>query len=206
MPTPIALRQVHFLWFRFGHTQVWVEAPLVARIFRRGVAPQTSCPKAKTKRNSAQRKCSVTRTFSGVRKREDKIRIGYLILAFSGAHNWTQLLRNPCPLGSRTKGTKSKVATSPLAAQWPTSGRNCYVTPAFSGVPGKGDKIKSGCIGIKVEIVDMQPKRKSPKKFHTNGVLASKITIKNPPRTISKGGGSETPHGITFPCLAQPKS
>ena len=26
----------------------------------------------------------------------------------------------------------------------PTSGRKCYITPAFSGVPNKGDKIKGG--------------------------------------------------------------
>ena len=25
----------------------------------------------------------------------------------------------------------------------PTSGRKCYVTPAFSGIPNKGDKIKA---------------------------------------------------------------
>ena len=38
------------------------------------------------------------------------------------------------------------MATSPLPSQGPTSGWNCYVTPAFSGVPGKGDKIRSGYI------------------------------------------------------------
>ena len=26
-PTPIALRRLHVLWFRFRHTQVWVWAP-----------------------------------------------------------------------------------------------------------------------------------------------------------------------------------
>ena len=43
--------------------------------------------------------------------------------------------------GSTAKGTKSKVATSPLPSRGPASGRKCYVTPAFSGVPSKGDKI-----------------------------------------------------------------
>ena len=42
------------------------------------------------------------------------------------------------------KKTQSELATSPLPSRWPTSGRICCVTPAFSGVPSKGDKIKSG--------------------------------------------------------------
>ena len=37
------------------------------------------------------------------------------------------------------KGTKSEVAG-------PKSGRNCYITPASSGVPNKGDKIRSDYI------------------------------------------------------------
>ena len=36
--------------------------------------------------------------------------------------------------GSPNKGTKSQVATSPLPSPGPTSGRNCYKSPAFSGV------------------------------------------------------------------------
>ena len=38
---------------------------------------------------------------------------------------------------------KSELATSPLHSQGPKTGRNCYVTPAFSGVPNAkcGDKI-----------------------------------------------------------------
>ena len=31
-----------------------------------------------------------------------------------------------------------------LPSRGPNRGRNCYVTPAFSGVPYKGDKIRSG--------------------------------------------------------------
>ena len=38
------------------------------------------------------------------------------------------------------------MATSPLPFQGAKSGRNCFVTPAFSGVPNKGDKIRSGYI------------------------------------------------------------
>ena len=33
-----------------------------------------------------------------------------------------------------------------LPSRGATSGRKCYVTPAFSGVPKQGDKIRSGCL------------------------------------------------------------
>ena len=38
------------------------------------------------------------------------------------------------------------MATSPLPSRGSTSGWNCSVTPAFLGVPGRGDKIRSGYI------------------------------------------------------------
>ena len=37
--------------------------------------------------------------------------------------------------------SKSKLATSPLPSWGPASGRKCYLTPTFSGVSSKGDKI-----------------------------------------------------------------
>ena len=37
-------------------------------------------------------------------------------------------------------GTKSEKATSPLPSRGPKRGRNCYVTPAFSGVPNKREE------------------------------------------------------------------
>ena len=60
-----------------------------------------------------------------------------------------ELLRNPCILRGYPKlgaGTKSEVAASSLPSRGPTSGRNCYATPAFSRVPNakRGDKIRSG--------------------------------------------------------------
>ena len=65
--------------------------------------------------------------------------------AFSGGHKWVELLRNLCILGGPQKrGTKSEVATSPLLYEGATSGRNCNVTPNFSGVPRIGDRIRSG--------------------------------------------------------------
>ena len=38
------------------------------------------------------------------------------------------------------------MATSPLHSRGPTSGRKCYITPAFSGIPKYrgGDRIRSG--------------------------------------------------------------
>ena len=35
------------------------------------------------------------------------------------------------------KGTKSEVATSPLPSRGRNSGWDCYITPAFSGVPNR---------------------------------------------------------------------
>ena len=51
-------------------------------------------------------------------------------------------------MGSLVEGTNPKLATSPLPSQRPTSGQNCYVSPAFSGLPKKGDKTKSGYISL----------------------------------------------------------
>ena len=53
-----------------------------------------------------------------------------------------------CPLNLlnnlvKVFGTKSEVAASPLPSQGPKRGWSCYVTPAFSGVPKEGDKIRS---------------------------------------------------------------
>ena len=132
------------------------------------------------------RKCYITTAFSGVPNKGDKIRIG-------GAHKWAEMLHHPCILGgpqqrgqnqnwrgpqvggnatsplhsrgSPTKGTKSELAGptsgrkcyittafsgvpkemgTKLELAGPTSGRKCYITPAFLGVPNKGDKIKVG--------------------------------------------------------------
>ena len=65
-------------------------------------------------------------------------------LNLSRAHKWAELLRNPYVLEVPVKETKTELATSPLASRGPTSGLKCYVTPIFSGVLGKGDKIRLG--------------------------------------------------------------
>ena len=49
-----------------------------------------------------------------------------------------------CSWGSPNKRTKSEVVASPLPSHGPKRGWKCYVTPAFLGVPNKGDKMRSG--------------------------------------------------------------
>ena len=114
------------------------------------------------------RNCYVTPAFSGVPNKGDKIRSGSHKPAFSGAHKWAELLCKPCILGvplhsrgSPTKGTISKVATSLLPARGPTSGRNSDITPAFLGVPNKGDKSKVAALGARTKLSMC-----SPKEYH----------------------------------------
>ena len=59
-------------------------------------------------------------------------------LCLSGAQAEVELLRDPCLLGGpqhQVRGKKSELATSPPPSRGPKKGRDCYVTPAFSGVP-----------------------------------------------------------------------
>ena len=92
------------------------------------------------------RKCYITPAFSGIPKqRGTKSEL---------AHKWAEMLHHPCILGnSQIKEDKIRIgpqvggnATSPLHSwgfpdkrghnkNWPTSGRKCYITPAFSGIP-----------------------------------------------------------------------
>ena len=63
---------------------------------------------------------------------------------FSGARKWAEMLHHPCILGDpQTKGDTIRIGCLSRAFWGPTSGRKCYVTPAFSGIPNKGDKIKA---------------------------------------------------------------
>ena len=80
--------------------------------------------------------------FSGVPSKGDKNKIGYLTYAISGAHKRAEMLRNLYVLGGPRKGDKTAMATSPLPARGPTSGRNCYVTLTFLRIPIKGEKIR----------------------------------------------------------------
>ena len=70
-----------------------------------------------------------------------KIRSGCLTLAFSGAQKRSKMLHHPCiPMGPQQRGPKSEVAASPLPSRGPKRGQKCYITPAFSWVPNKGDQ------------------------------------------------------------------
>ena len=118
----------------------------------------------------------------------DKIRSGYITLAFSGAQKWAELLRNPCVLGGSEERTKSKEATSPLPSRGPTTGQNCYVTLAFSGVPRRGDKIRGGYItpcllrGPTLGRIAMPPRRSqgSPHEATKSQVATSPVPSRGP--------------------------
>ena len=125
-------------------------------------SPKTWGTKSELVGPTSGRKCYITPVFSGIPKdMENKIRIG-------GAHKWAEMLHHPCILGDpqRHGGQNQNCwgpqvggnATSPLYSRgspktWrtkselvgPTSGRKCYITRAFSGIPkDKGDKIRIG--------------------------------------------------------------
>ena len=74
--------------------------------------------------------------------KEDKIRSGYIILAFSGAQDWAEELHALRSRKMPEKGTKSEVPTSPLPSRGPKIGRNCYLTLAFSRLPRTGVKLE----------------------------------------------------------------
>ena len=110
------------------------------------------------------RKCYRNPAFSGVPIKKAESRSGYIGPAFSGANvlggphqrglnqNW---LHHSIFVGGQRGG---RIATSPLPSPGPMSagkcyitsswgsprGRKCYITPPFSGVPIKWDKMRSG--------------------------------------------------------------
>ena len=114
-----------------------------------------------TKRNKIRSGC-LTLASSGAHKWAEMLRHPYILgdPQIKGGQNqkWVPhrcLLGGPQVGGNATsplhtqgspkqRGTKSEVAASPLPSRGPTSGRKCYGTPAFSGIPKtKGDKITS---------------------------------------------------------------
>ena len=93
--------------------------------------------------------CYITPAFSGVpnAKHGEKIRSGYFNPAFSRAQKRAEVLHNPCNLGGpQSQAGTLKLAASRVPFRWPTRGRKCYVTPAFSNVPNAKlrEKRKSG--------------------------------------------------------------
>ena len=87
-------------------------------------SPEREINQSRPKRG---RKCYITPTFSGVPNKGNKIKAGP-----KEGGNATS------PLHSRGSPAKG------INQSGPKRGRKCYVTPAFSGVPNKGDKIKAG--------------------------------------------------------------
>ena len=81
------------------------------------------------------RNCYVTPAFSGIpnAKRGEKIRSGYLTLAFSGAQKRAKLLRNPCILGNPQRQRGQKI-------------RSGYLTLAFSGAQKRAELLRDPCI------------------------------------------------------------
>ena len=125
-------------------------------------SPKTLGKKSELVGSTSGRKCYITPAFSGVPKdMGNKIKI-------VGAHKWAEMLHYPCTLGGpqRHGGQNQNWwgpqvggnATSPLHSRrspktWgtksellrPTSGRECYITAAFWGIPEKmGNKIRIG--------------------------------------------------------------
>ena len=79
------------------------------------------------------RKCYVTPTFSGVpnAKRGQKIRIGCLTPAFSGAHKWAEMPHNPAFSGVPKQRGTIKIG---------------YLTPAFSEAHKWAEMLHNPCI------------------------------------------------------------
>ena len=164
------------------------------------------------------RKCYVTPAFLGIHntrqqnqkwspKNGNTIRSGCLTLAFSGVQKRAEMLRHPCILGDpQHRATKSEVATSPLPSRGSKRGRKCYVTPAFLGIPNKGE----------------QNQKWSPKKGNTirsgyltptfsgvqkrAGMLCHPCILGDPQQRGSKSEvvpkkGEQNPKWLPHPCL-----
>ena len=76
-----------------------------------------------------------------------QIRSRCLTPAFLGAQKRAETLHHPCiPGDPKKKWTNSEVATSALPSPGPTSRQECYITPAFAGIPkqrGTKPEVKS---------------------------------------------------------------
>ena len=86
------------------------------------------------------RKCYITPAFSGVPNKGEQNQKWLPHPTFYGAQKRAEMLRRPCILGGpQQTARKPEVATSPVPSRVPKRGRKCDVTPAFSGVPNKGE-------------------------------------------------------------------
>ena len=79
----------------------------------------------------------------------DKIGIGCLTPATSGAHKWAKMLHHGCILGDpQTKGDKTRSGCFSLAFSGAQKWAEMLHHPCILGDPQtKGDEIRSGCLG-----------------------------------------------------------
>ena len=114
---------------------------------QRGIKSEVAASPLPSRGPKGGRKCYITPAFSGIPNNGEQNQ--------KWVHH-SYLLGDP---QSQTRGAKSNVAASPLPSQGPKTGRKCYVSPAFLGVPNakrgeqnqewsptKGEKIGSGCL------------------------------------------------------------
>ena len=116
------------------------------------------------------------------------------------------MLHHPCLLGGhKRRGTKLPVATSPAPSRGPKRGRNCYVTPAFSGVPPKGKLIQIRLPhpylggGPKEGGIAPSPLRSwgSPKNREQNQRRLPQPCLLGEPR--ARGNATQPPHTLGSP-------
>ena len=116
---------------REEQNQKWVCHPSILG----GPQRQTRGAKSKVVTNKAEQNHKWSPT------QGNKLRSGGLNYAFSGAQKRAEMLRHPCILGEpQQRGTISEVAASALPFRGPKRGRKSCVTPAFSGIPNKGEQ------------------------------------------------------------------
>ena len=90
-----------------------------------------------------KRVCYVTLAFSGVPRRGDKIRGGYITPAFSGAHKWVGFLRQHDILGGpRKRGRNQKWLHHPCLLKGPKVGGTTPATLGGGGGQRRGQNQK----------------------------------------------------------------
>ena len=190
-----------------GQNQNWwgpqVRGNATSPLHSRG-SPETWGTKLELVRPTGARKCYIIPAFSGIPKdMGDKVRIG-------GAHKWAEMLHHPCILGGPQRHGEQNQnwwgpqlggnATSPLLSRgspktWgtkselvgPTSGRICYITPAFSGSPKTW--------GTKSELVGPTSGRKCYITLAFSGIpkdMGNKVRI---------GGAHKWAEMLQHPCI-----
>ena len=119
----------------------WLPPPTISRGPKKSANDSSPMHSRGSSTPSAQSKIG-----GGPRQRINKRRSGCLTPAFSRAEKRAEVLHQPCKLGEpQQRGTKSEVATSPLPSRGHKTGRNCYITPAFLGIPREISHAKSKC-------------------------------------------------------------